>query len=192
MREYRMGHPNDRADLRGTASTTAPRLAGLAAVFNQPTEIGGSFIELIAPRAFRDVLTSDVVCLFNHDASHVLGRTTNHTLRLEETDRGLAFACDINSEDAGALALYARIVRGDITGCSFSFTVAEEDWQYPREGLPVRTILKVARVFDCGPVTFPAYDGTAVQALDGRTRTRGPEHHSVQLARERLRWMLRA
>jgi phage head maturation protease len=61
-----------------------------------------------------------------------------------------------------------EIRRKDITGMSFSFTTAEDDWKYPEEGIVERTIIKIGELFDVGPVTFPAYPDTnvAVRSLD--------------------------
>ena len=60
------------------------------------------------------------------------------------------------------------IQRGDVTGNSFSFTMPEdgsgEDWEQPEGELPKRTITKVKKVHDLGPVTSPAYADTTVSA----------------------------
>jgi HK97 family phage prohead protease len=169
-------------------------LAGYAARFGVDAIIAGAFVERIAYGAFRDALGSraDVVGLFNHDANIVLGRTTAGTLRLEETADGLAFGLDVNEADPLAAGVLARVRRGDIRGCSFSFSIDRESWAYPKDALPVRTILRVGELSDVGPVTWPAYDRTSVTTLDDAgARRRAPEW-SVQLSRERLRLALKA
>ena len=52
----------------------------------------GGFFEQIDPHAFDECLASNVDCraLWNHDANHVLGRTTAGTLRLAADSTGLA------------------------------------------------------------------------------------------------------
>jgi hypothetical protein len=56
------------------------------------------------------------------------------------------------------------IARGDVDGCSFAFKVPPggDSWQ---DGLtcPVRTVSDLD-LFDCGPVTYPAYPATSVAA----------------------------
>ena len=52
--------------------------------------------------------------------------------------------------------LAVSMKRGDITQSSFAFTVADDSWD-TRDGMDVRTINKVKRLFDVSPVTYPAY-----------------------------------
>jgi len=54
------------------------------------------FSEIVRPGAFARAIQQgqDVRALFNHDENHVLGRTANGTLRLEEDARGLAVEID--------------------------------------------------------------------------------------------------
>jgi phage head maturation protease len=53
--------------------------------------------------------------------------------------------------------LYESVRRGDITQSSFGFTCVADAW--PSRGL--RELLDV-NLIDVSPVTFPAYEGTAV------------------------------
>jgi HK97 family phage prohead protease len=137
-------------------------------VFNKVAVIGNYFEEQIAPAAFAEALkTSDVRCLFNHDADHVFGRSTANTLELSEDHHGLRFVSHLLSFDASSYALARRIDRGDISGCSFSFTVEEDKWRLAqRPGqLDQRIILKIGQLYDVGPVTYPAYPQTSVEAI---------------------------
>ena len=52
--------------------------------------------------------------------------------------------------------------RGDITQSSFGFTIDQEDWEERAGMKPKRKIMKVKRLFDVSPVTFPAYTDTTV------------------------------
>lgn len=140
----------------------APRIRGHAAVFNSPSEDLGGFIEIIAPGTFTNALrVDDVRALFNHDSNYVLGRTKAGTLALTEDERGLVD--EITPPDAPwARDLVASIRRGDIDGQSFQFRTVRDRWE-TREGKNFRTLLEV-RLYDVGPVTFPAYPETDVQA----------------------------
>lgn len=141
----------------------APRLTGYAAKFGKWSEDLGGFREKIRAGAFDDVLEDDVRCLKNHDSNLILGRTTSGTLRLGTNTVGLQFECDLPDTSTGR-DTREEIRRKDITGCSFAFTVTEDDWRYLEDGQVERTIIKVGRLFDVGPVTYPAYPDTTVAA----------------------------
>lgn len=141
-----------------------PKIEGYAAKYGKFTDIGW-FRERIKAGAFDEALQeSDVRCLKNHDPNLILGRTKNQTLRLESNTVGLRFANDIPNTTTGKDAR-EEIKRGDISGCSFAFTVAEDDWKNYEDGRPSeRTIVKIRELFDVGPVTYPAYPDTTVAA----------------------------
>ena len=154
-------------------------VTGYAAVFydgKPDTEFrwGSDYVERIAPGAFkRAVSEDDVRALFNHDANIVLGRNKAGTLRLSEDVRGLRFEVDIPKSAHGD-AVLESIRRGDVSGCSFSFSCDGE--QFTTDGdTTVRTITSIKTLFDVGPVTFPAYAGTEAharsmaQAMERRT-----------------------
>ena len=143
-----------------------PRIEGYAAVFNQRSEDLGGFVEVIEPGTFRKTIQeSDVRSLWNHDANYVLGRSRSGTLSLREDERGLFFSA-IPPEASWARDLMVSIRRGDVDQCSFGFETVRDRWQ--REEGPegdervVRTLLEV-KLYDVGPVTFPAYPQTSAQ-----------------------------
>jgi HK97 family phage prohead protease len=133
----------------------------------------------------------DVACLYDHDASKVLGRTTAGTLALRDTPQGLAFTCSLpNTQTANDLAESIR--RGDINSCSYGFTMTDVDeaqdcvftdltdddidecmknydGQLPipadrlREMCSVRNVRAVRKLYEMSVVTFPAFrNGTSV------------------------------
>lgn len=167
-------------------------LRGYAAVFNQRTDILGLFDEQIAPGAFKDAISrDDVRALFNHDPNHVLGRSTAGTLRMSEDETGLEYRIDPPDTQAGRDTV-TLVARGDVQGSSFSFEVESESWDYPKDAKPVRTIEKV-KLYDVGPVTFPAYEQTTVSARSvAAAQPYGvrPSRWSVALSRERQRWVI--
>jgi len=150
------------------------KLVGYAAVFSKNSLNLGGFVEQIAPGAFTDALKiSDVRGLINHDSNQVLGRSSSKTLRLYQDGTGLLFYCDLISGDGLSESITNRIQRRDITGCSFSFTVAKDRWQFAqRPGeIDLRTIEKVDKLYDVGPVTYPAYNDTTVSVLVEQKRS---------------------
>lgn len=151
-----------------------PRLIGYAAKYGIFTDLG-YFREKIKAGAFDKVLGDDVRCLKNHDPNLILGRTKNKTLRLTSNSVGLKYEDDIPATNTGKDTL-EEVRRGDISGCSFAFTVAEDDWRYFEDKPAERTIIKIGRLFDVGPVTYPAYEDTTVSA---RSREKAKEQNTI-------------
>jgi HK97 family phage prohead protease len=153
----------DDAELEIRAKGDAPPvLLGYAAKFNKRSENLGGFYEKIAPGAFDDVMGDDVRCLRNHNPDLLLGRTTAGTLTLSQNKTGLRFENTPPNTSTGRETVES-VRRKDITGCSFAFTVKEDDW-VERGDVLMRTIVKVDRLYDVGPVTYPAYSDTTVAA----------------------------
>ena len=137
----------------------ARSIRGYAAIFNTLSENLGGFREQIAPGAFDDCMENDVRALINHDANLILGRTTSKTLALSQDAKGLVYEAQL-PDTSYANDLAASMVRGDITQSSFAFNVAAggDDWtEDPDTGQTIRTVKKIARLYDVSPVTYPAY-----------------------------------
>lgn len=144
-------------------------ISGYGAVFNSRSNDLGGFVEVIRPGAFDDVMDDDVRALFNHDPMYVLGRN-KRTMSLSVDETGLRY--DI--PDAPASQTIRDLViepmrRGDINQSSFAFRVAPngDEWK-EEDGIIVRYINKVSRLYDVSPVTYPAYDAatSTVRSLD--------------------------
>lgn len=141
-------------------------IEGYFAVFNQRTELWPGFYEEIAPGAFDGSLkNNDIRCLFNHNSDIVLGRTVAGTLILKEDAHGLWGSVRINQDDKQALDIYARVARGDISGCSFGFYPIKEEYTELESGDVLCRVIEVdlSEVSIC---TFPAYPQTEVQARE--------------------------
>jgi HK97 family phage prohead protease len=134
-------------------------LEGYAARFNVETRIK-DFREVIMPGAFAGSLGRDVLCLVDHDVTKVLGRTRSGTLQLQEDDKGLRFSLTL-PDTALAHDVLELVTRGDMGGCSFSFTPAPggEHWQGKRRELRAVVLYEISLVS-----AFPAYAGTSIQA----------------------------
>lgn len=164
MREIRTITADDlRVEKRADGKTV---IKGYAARFNMYSEtLYGYFREKIEPGAFANAIkTDDVRALFNHEAGIVLGRTPR-TLELREDDKGLWMEAEPPDTQA-ARDVLVLIDRRDVTGQSFSFDLDYEDegaetWDYA-DGMVTRTIKKISRLWDVGPVTYPAYPDTDV------------------------------
>lgn len=143
-------------------------LEGYAAVFfngqagSQYDLIPGQLIERIMPGAFDATLREhDIRCLFNHDPSEILGRNRAGTLALTIDENGLRYSCQLPSHSVG-MKVAEAVTRRDVTGCSIGMDVQEQRWIDNAEtGVTIREIIRI-KLWDVGPVTFPAYEGTEV------------------------------
>ncbi|WP_193063457.1 HK97 family phage prohead protease [Oceanobacillus oncorhynchi] len=152
------------------------KIEGYAAVFGEKSEDLGGFREVIRKGSFaKSIRNNDIRALWNHDSSHVLGRTKNGTLKLEEDETGLRFELEPPDTSWGRDALKA-IERGDVDQNSFGFFPVADDWEI-EDNENIRYLREID-LFEISPVAFPAYPQTAanVRSL----------HESVGLDNERL------
>lgn len=173
---------NDRAtrsftliDLVTTDTEEGGIIEGYAAVFNEETNIGGWFIESIKEGAFRNESLDDVAFLVNHDMNKIaLARSRRNnqasTLQLTVDSKGLHVRAQLDTKNnTEAQNVYSAVKRGDISGMSFSFIVAGQEWRDLEKDVPKRIITDISRVFEVSAVNFPAYKGTEIYARDTDT-----------------------
>jgi len=162
----------------------SPVIIGHGAVFNSLSENLGGFREKIEPGAFDEVIENDVRALINHDSNLILARTKSGTLKLSTDSKGLGFEID-PPDTTYARDLLISLGRGDISQSSFSFSVKKDTWGEDENGDIVRTINKVARLFDVSPVTFPAYPDADVakRSFDDYIKSKEPE---IDAEKERI------
>lgn len=156
----------------------AKKIAGYGAVFyraGDPTteyvlwdDSYGKAVERILAGAFDRTLRekADVRSLFNHDSNIVLGRTTSKTLDLAVDTIGLRYEATPPDTQLVRDQVLAPIGRGDVSGSSFMFVPMAARWtQEVIEGrtIDIREISDV-ELWEVGPVTFPAYEGTSSEA----------------------------
>jgi len=142
-----------------------PVIEGYGALFNSESQDLGGFREKIAPGAFARSIKNnkDIMSLFNHDPSMVLGRTGNGTLTLREDKTGLHMEVK-PPNTAAARDIIEVIRRGDVTGQSFQFVTVRDSWEgLDADSDTIRTLEEV-RLLEVGPVVFPAYTDTKVSA----------------------------
>lgn len=156
-------------EVRNTEEGTESRtIEGYALKFNTDSQILNDwsehgFIERIAPGALDDANMEDVIAVFNHDVNQLLARSNSasKTLSLSIDETGLRYSFDAPNNPVGDNVL-EWVNRGDISGSSFRFQIAEETWE-TKEGEPdIRTITKFKKIHDVGPVTHPAYPDSSV------------------------------
>lgn len=155
-------------------------LHGYAAVFGEAADIGGYFKEVLARGAFSKTLQSaDVRAYFSHDRGRVLGRSSAGTLRLSEDAKGLAVEIDLPDTTDGR-DVRELVARGDITGMSFGFMVARQEWDETTDP-PTRTIHEV-HLSEVSVVSEPAYDGTsiALRSLDAARKEKNCQAYAIR------------
>lgn len=169
MKEYRI------AELRTAESADSKDLvlAGTPVLFNVPATItepaGEKFVEVILPGALDGADLTDVRLLYNHDASRIPLARTPRTMSLSVTEKGLEMVAHLPSTEE-AKAVYESVKRGDLSGMSFAFVVADDGDSYESitdfDGSYTvkRTIRKIKKLYECSVCIFPAYPQTSVEA----------------------------
>ena len=144
-------------------------ITGTPIVFNQVTDLGW-IREVIDPGALDNTDLKDVRFLVGHDTTGIpLARSRNNnensTMQLLVNDNGMDIRVDLDIENnPRAKELYSAVKRGDISGMSFMFTVEKDAWEDLESEQPLRRITSISRVFEVSAVTFPAYEGTSLEA----------------------------
>jgi len=160
------------AALRAESQGDELVLRGYAARFNVLSHpLPQGFREQIQPGAFKRSLAAgdDVVATFNHDSDKVLGRVRSGTLKLAEDEKGLAFRCQLDPNQSSHRDLHAAVKRGDISDCSFAFSVPDDGDDFS-EGTDekgqrcLKRTLRNVTLHDVSVVTHPAYPQTSVDA----------------------------
>lgn len=145
-------------------------ITGRPIVYGSRTNLG-LFDEIIMPGALDKADLTDVRFLVNHDVSKIpLARsrrnTGNSTMRLSVDEYGMNLdwvRLDVEN-NAESRSLYSAVQRGDITGMSFMFSVARDEWDELESDHPTRRILEIGSVVEVSAVTFPAYQATEIYA----------------------------
>lgn len=183
-RETRMGKPIElRADSDGSVV-----VEGYAAVFNEPTDIGGVFTEMIAPGAFRSALDrkDDVEFLVNHGGLP-LARSTAGNLTMSEDEHGLKIRAELDPEDPDVQRILPKMrKRGMLDQMSFAFQATEQDWSETDTG-DVRTVKDVV-LYDVSIVNRGAYPQTEIALRAHQDAKAAEEEKQREAEKARRRW----
>jgi hypothetical protein len=135
--------------------------------FDSESEDIFGFTEKIHASAFDKTLRNkrDIVSSWNHDPLWVLGRKSNKTLKLAVAEEGLEYDVSLDEDDPIHRHFARRVERRDVVGSSFTFSAVREQWTSPeKEGEnPTRELLEI-KLYEIGPVTYPAYPKSGAQA----------------------------
>lgn len=169
MKEYRS--VTGKVELRDAEEgENMQTISGYAATFNSPTDMG-YYVEKIDPAAFNKADLSDVVSCFNHQLESLLSRNTGNEgdLVLSVDEIGLRYEFKAKNECAQECA--KNIQLGFVKGSSFVFVADNENTEYDQvqpdgSKMDVRTILGIKKVYELGPVVFPAYEDTTAESIE--------------------------
>lgn len=145
-------------------------ITGRPIVYNEKTDMGGYYAEVIDRGALDKTDLRDVRFLIGHDASMIpLARSrrnnANSTMQMEVDENGMEIRVDLDTENnSEARALRSAVSRGDISGMSFAFTIDGEEWEDLESDYPTRHIRSIGRVYEVSAVAFPAYEATSLEA----------------------------
>lgn len=146
-------------------------VSGYAIVFNSKSEILSDwetrrrFREIISPKAVSNELIqkSDIKMLLEHNRNRLLARSKQGkgSLRWSIDHRGVLYSFEAPKTADGDFAV-EMLRRGDISGSSFAFYVAEDGDTWRKDGeIWVRTINKIGMLTDFSIVSDPAYSETS-------------------------------
>jgi HK97 family phage prohead protease len=159
-------------ELRDDGRAGLGTLHGYFAVWNQWAEINsaweGRFMERIAPGAFRRTIAEDrpsIKARYQHGKDAQFGsKPLGRIVELAEDATGARYAVALS--DTSFNRDLVAMLRDGTLGASFRFELRAEDRverpepsDYNVDAVAERTI-REARLFEFGPVSFPAYVGT--------------------------------
>ena len=161
--------------------------------YNSNSE-GLPWVERLARGCFTKTLqeSRDILALYDHATGNLLARTSNGSLRFNDTDAGLEFDIDLPETQLGKDS-YEMVRSGLIGGCSFGFTTVQDEWTY-ENNQETRVILE-ARLYEVSLVAQPAYPQTNVAArslssmFEGKEITED-EEKSIQAEIDKLQALL--
>jgi len=147
-------------------------MVGYPVVFNQWTEISGwegNFLERFVPGSLNKTLRDrgdQIKVLFNHGMDPSIGdKPLGKPSVMEPDETGLRVEVPL-ADTSYNKDMEVLLRDGIVDGMSVRFSVVRDEWdEKPTrsdsnpKGLPERSVFE-ARLFEFGPVTFPAYEAT--------------------------------
>jgi len=152
-----------RADAAADAKTLI--ITGMPIMYDTPTVINdkkGQYTEIIRNGALDSADLSDARLLYNHDLNKVPLARTPKTMQLIRDPAGLRMVADL-PDTPEAKSVHTAVVRGDLSGMSFAFTVPKGGDRYD-PATNTREIFKISKIYEVSIVPFPAYPQTSIEA----------------------------
>lgn len=170
-------------------------LIGRPVVYEQPTTIhlpdGGSYTEVIHRGALDGCDLHDSTLKINHNDTMVPLARTPRTMQFTVNDSGLYMVAQLASDNPTARETYSAVKRGDLSGMSFAFLVAENGSFFDPD-TNTRHITKIDSVLEVSIVERPAYPSASVEARDAITAARDAIRAQVKKKAMRVSALARA
>ena len=194
-------------EIRSFGENAAPKLLdermieGYAIVFERESRVMYDlekkrfFIEVIKSGAISDELlrSCDIKALLEHNKQRLLARCNNGegSLSLDIDDYGCMYRFNSPNTQDGEYAI-EMVRRGDLFGSSFAYITDEKrNIEYSqRDGLLIRTVNKIDKIFDISIVSDPAYFGTDVTVRSLGTHIHPVSKDNYQIKIEKLRTLI--
>ena len=177
------------------SGVTDMTIVGNPIVFEVPTTIsledGGSYTEVIHAGALDGCDLSDSTLKVNHNDTMIPLARTGRTMTLTVTDEGLHMVATLAGDNQTAREVYSAIKRGDMSGMSFAFVVAEGGSTYDAT-TNTRHINSIRAVLEVSIVEHPAYPTASVEARDAITTARDARRAQAQARATRIAALARA
>ena len=140
-------------------------IEGKAIVFNQQSEYMG-FYEIIKPEAVEGIDWSNTLLLYDHEFSNILARVDAKNLTINVKEDGVYFQATLNNSTL-ANDVYNDIKSGNVKGCSFGFTIADNGdyWDFTDDGTPLHIVDKIEAIPELSLTPIPAYTQTSASVV---------------------------
>lgn len=141
------------------------KVRGLAIAYDKMSEDLG-FREVVQKGALKRALSKqpDILALYEHNSQNLLARTSNGTLKTEETERGLEVEIELPETTLGK-DLGVLVANRTLSKMSFAFSLESRDsseWSQTDNGEDLRTIKHIDNLYEVSLVSTPAYSDTTV------------------------------
>ena len=173
------------------------KIGGYAVRFNEFSEImttknGEKFKEIILPTAITNetIKNSDIFCLLDHNKDKVLARSKfgKGNLKLTINNYGLFYEFEAFDDDLSKHT-YELIRNKVIESSSFAFSINPNDkeaqsWS-KENGIYIRTIKKIDKLYDVSPVYNAAY-ATSTCNIRSITELIQKQNNDIQIKLQKI------
>lgn len=155
-KEYRL------KEVRAVEDEERMIVEGYAVVYDSPTNMGG-WIEVVENGALDGADLDDVCMKYNHEDTYlIMARTRNKSLQLTVDKKGLKVRAELIDTQSNR-DIYKAIQSQLLDKMSFAFIVEDANWDTV-DGVDIRRIKKISKLFDVSVVDIPAYESTDIYA----------------------------